>query len=108
MTMIAKMTRRFFGSGLGPHMFQDWCEQEGQKYAAQTLMSVPGTLRSYADKGKAGPHSRAGFAREWAEECLCHTSQIAISPAIKAGHSAANGKSWKRVGIPRSARDGGR
>src|SRR5947209_12194099 len=106
MTMIAKTTRRFFGSGLGPHMFQDWCEQEGHKYVAQTLLSVFAFFTLLPPQ--AGPHSRAAFAREWAEECLCHTSQIAISPAIKAGASATNGKSCKRVGIPRSARDGGR
>src|ERR1051326_1173376 len=108
MTMIAKPARRFFGSGLEPHMFEDWCEKEDQKYVAQTLLSVPASLRSYADTGKAGPHSRAGFAREWAEEGLCHTSQIVISLAKKAGASSPNGKSCKRVGIPRSARDGGR
>jgi hypothetical protein len=71
-------------------MFQDWCEHEGQKYVAQSLLSVPAS---------------STIVIVHRQECLCHTSQIAIFPAIKAGASAVDGKSCMRVGVPRSARD---
>jgi len=67
MTMIAETTRRFFGSALGLHMFQDCCEHGGQKYVAQTLLSVPAS--------SAILHRR-------------HINRMVIHPAIKFGTSA--------------------
>ena len=97
MTMIAKTTRRIDGLGQGPCLFQGSSstlrfaalqgrEEGGQKYVAQTLLSVP---------------AASSIPIGHRQECLCHTSQMALPPAIKSAAFAMNEKSCKQVGFPR-------
>lgn len=80
MTMIAEMTQEIYGFVLGPHMLQDWCEEEAQKYVAQTLLPVPAS--------SASVHRR-------------HTNQVAIPLTIKTKAPIVDWKSHNRIGFPR-------
>jgi hypothetical protein len=64
MTMIANTTKKIYGSGLRPRVFQGWCEEEGQKCVAQTLLSVP------ASSTVVTMHR---------QECLCHKLGLGIA-----------------------------
>jgi hypothetical protein len=65
------------------------------------LLSLPAFI-TIDHRAQAGPHSRAAFAREWGEECLCHTSEMAIQTGIGSGFQlAAPGREYPGVVTPK-------